>query len=102
MGTAQPLTNRLELQARLAERAPLRYTPAGMAAQDVVLEHESLQAEAGSPRLVSLRLKAVAFGVQAERLASLTLGSAVLCRGFLASPRRGHGIVFHIQAFEPL
>ncbi|TCS99956.1 restart primosome assembly protein PriB [Tepidimonas ignava] len=96
-----PLTNRLQLEARLAEKSALRYTPAGLAAQDVVLEHQSLQSEAGGERLVTLRLKAVAFGTLAERLARTDLGSGLRCEGFLASPRRGHGVVLHIQAFEP-
>ena len=101
MCTADPLINQLQLRAQLAERAPLRYTPAGLAAQDVVLEHQSTQTEAGSQRLVALRLKAVAFGALAERLAHVALGTDLWCRGFLASTRRGHGIVFHIQVFEP-
>ncbi|MCS6810237.1 MAG: primosomal replication protein N [Tepidimonas sp.] len=100
MAAAQPLPNRLQLQARLAERTPLRYTPAGMAAQDVVLEHESMQVEAGGQRLATLRLKAVAFGVQAEQLAKLALGSELLCQGFLVSAPRGRHVVFHIQAFR--
>ncbi|TSE27253.1 Primosomal replication protein N [Tepidimonas sediminis] len=86
--------------ARLAERAPLRYTPAGVAAQDVVLEHQSLQAEADGRRVVTLRLRAVAFGELAERLARIVPGQELACRGFLVSTRRGHGVVFHIQTFE--
>jgi len=99
--TASPV-NRLELVATLAESAGMRYTPAGIAALDVWLEHASTQVEAGQPRHVALRLKAVAFGGDAERLARQTLGSTLWCAGFLTSARRGNGVVFHIQAFKPI
>ncbi|MGQ9724487.1 MAG: primosomal replication protein N [Tepidimonas sp.] len=99
--TASP-ANRLVLVATLAQRAAIRYTPAGIPALDVVLEHDSMQVEAGQSRRVLLHLKAVAFGVDAERLANQALGSALWCAGFLASARRGTGVVFHIQDFKPI
>ena len=71
-------------------------------ALDVLLEHASEQVEAGQPRRVALRLKAVAFGADAERLATQPLGATLWCAGFLTSARRGHGIVFHIQDFKPI
>ena len=99
--TASPV-NRLVLVATLAQCAAMRYTPAGIPALDVLLEHASEQVEAGQPRRVALRLKAVAFGADAERLATQPLGATLWCAGFLTSARRGHGIVFHIQDFRPI
>lgn len=94
--------NRLELLATLAQRAAVRYTPAGIPALDVLLEHRSAQQEAGQVRQVVLRLKGVVFGVDADRLANQTLGSTLWCVGFLTSAHRGHGVVFHIQDFKPI
>jgi len=88
--------------ATLAQCAAMRYTPAGIPALDVLLEHDSDQVEAGHPRRVALRLKGVAFGTDAERLSTQTLGSTLQCAGFLTSARRGNGVVFHIQHFNPI
>jgi len=46
--------NRLVLAATLVERGALRYTPAGLAALDMLLKHESEVSEDGLPRKVSL------------------------------------------------
>ncbi len=94
--------NQLQLVARLVQCAPMRYTPAGLAALDVLLEHESQQVEAGQSRRVMLNLKAVAFGDEAQRLSRLPLGSGLRCTGFLAAAYRGKGVVFHLQHFEPI
>ena len=40
------MDNQLTLRAVLAEAQPLRHTPAGLPAIDVLLTHESVQAEA--------------------------------------------------------
>ena len=99
--TDERTLNRLVLRARIAEAEPMRYTPAGMPAITVQLEHESQQSEAGQQREVKLMLKAVAFGVQAERLAQLELGSRWRFEGFLATPRQRKQIVLHIQDMQP-
>jgi primosomal replication protein N len=101
-GLTNPSCNRLELVAAVDQCAPMRYTPAGIAALDLVLTHASEQPEAGGLRKVDLRLKAIAFGDQAERLARLALGTRLRCTGFLTNGRAGHGVVFHIQQFEPI
>ncbi len=88
--------------ATLAQCAAMRYTPAGIPALDVLLEHASEQTEFGQTRRVALRLKAVAFGTDAERLAVQPLGTALWCAGFLAAARRGNGVVFHIQDFKSI
>lgn len=91
--------NHLSLAAVITELAALRYTPAGVPALDLRLEHESRVQEAGQDRQVAASVKAVAFGVLAERLAQQAIGSRWKFQGFLASPRQGKSLVFHIQEF---
>ncbi len=78
----------------------MRYTPAGLPALDIRLEHESLQREAGADRQVKASVKALAFGALAERLARQALGSVWRFQGFLATGRGGKGLVFHIQDIQ--
>jgi primosomal replication protein N len=92
--------NRTELNACIAEQAALRYTPAGMPALDLILEHASEMLEAGQMRKVQLKLRALAFGSQAERLVKQAVGSVWTFKGFLATPRQGKSVVLHIQEFQ--
>lgn len=93
--------NQVALSACIAEASPLRYTPAGVPALDLRLEHESRQQEAGQDRQVTAALKAVAFGSVAEALARQQAGSQWRFDGFLATPRNGKHPVLHIQSFVP-
>ena len=95
-----PGANQLVLTASIAELSALRYTPAGLPALDLRLEHESLLQEAGQDRQVKASAKAVAFGVLAERLVKQALGSSWKFKGFVATPRNGKNLVFHIQEFS--
>ena len=94
--------NHVELTACIAEASPLRYTPAGIPAANCVIEHESEVTEAGTPRQVKLTLRAVAFGALAEQTARLSLGRPFRFTGFLVNARGNKGVVFHIQAFQPI
>ena len=94
------MANTTRLTAVIAETSPLRFTPAGLPALDVRLEHESQLEEAGSPRSVRLALKAVALGAVAERLVKQSVGSQWQFSGFLASPRNAKSVVLHIQDFQ--
>jgi primosomal replication protein N len=91
--------NSLELSACIAELDAMRYTPAGIPALNLGLEHESQVVEMGASRSVKLVMKAVAFGVLAERLAKQAIGSHWRFTGFLANARQGKSVVFHIQDF---
>lgn len=91
--------NTLILSACIAELEALRYTPAGVPALNLRLEHESQTQEAGQARQVKLVVKAVAFGTLAERLAKQAIGSVWRFQGFLGNTRQGKNIVFHIQEF---
>ena len=94
--------NHIELTARIAELSPLRYTPAGVPATNLVLDHESEQLEAGAPRQVRLSIKAVTFGTLAEQASRLDLSQVFRFRGFLASARTNKSVVFHIQELNSL
>ena len=94
------MENRVLVTASLAEIKILRYTPAGLPAVDVVLEHRSMQAEAGQDRQVNALLKAVAFGSLAERIARQAVGSTWTFQGFLATPRNSKALVLHIQDIQ--
>ena len=92
--------NRTELTACIAEQSALRYTPAGLPALDLILEHASEVQEAGQMRKVQLKLRALAIGSLAERLAKQAVGSVWMFQGFLATPRQGKSVVLHIQEFQ--
>jgi primosomal replication protein N len=92
--------NQVVLSARIGEAMALRYTPAGLPAIDLRLEHESEVNEAGGKRQVKVTLKAVAFGTDAETLARQPVGSPWRFAGFLSTPRNGKHPVLHIQQFQ--
>ena len=94
------VVNQLVLTACIAELDALRYTPAGLPALNLRLEHESDVQEVGQTRQVKAVMKAVAFGAIAERLVKQAIGSAWRFNGFLATPRNGKHVVFHIQEFQ--
>jgi primosomal replication protein N len=98
-----PAANRLTLDATLAERDPLRYTPAGIPALDCTLRHASRQAEAGGERLVECEVHAVAFADVAEALVAMPGDRALRCEGFLARRwRTGTSLAMHITRFTEL
>ena len=79
----------------------MRYTPSGLPALNLRLEHESQQPDAGVSRTVKVVIKAVVFGTLAERLAKQAVGSIWKFSGFLANTPKGKSVVFHIQDFLP-
>lgn len=92
--------NQLVLTARIAEVQALRYTPAGLPALDLKLDHESTVTEAGQDRQVSAAVKAVAIGSVAESLVKQAVGSLWRFQGFVATPRNARHLVFHVQSFS--
>ena len=88
------------MTACIAEAAALRFTPAGVPAIELRLEHGSQQVEAGQMREVKAVLTAVAFGAMAERLARQPIGSLWRFTGFLATPRNGKHPVLHVQDIQ--
>ena len=94
--------NQVVLTACIVEASTLRYTPAGIPALDLRLEHESQVEEAGHARQVKASVKAIALGAQAERLVQQPLGSSWQFNGFLATPRNGKHVILHIQNFQQI
>ena len=94
------VANHLVLTACIAEIDALRYTPAGLPALNLRLEHESEILEAGQARQVKAAMKAVAFGAIAERLVKQAIGSTWRFNGFLATPRNSKNVVLHVQEFQ--
>ena len=95
--------NRLTLDATLAERGDLRYTPAGIPALDCVLLHASVQPEAGGERKVECELQAIAFGEPAIALSKIPAGTELRCKGFLARRyRTGQTLALHLNEFESM
>ena len=98
-----PGANRLTLDATLAARDTLRYTPAGIPAIDCTLHHASMQEEAGGQRKVECELHAVAFADVARKLAGTAVGSELRCEGFLARRyRTGVTVALHITQLTQL
>lgn len=97
------MINRYRLQAVLGERGPLRYTPAGIPALDVVLRHESVQTQLGQPRRLDMDVEAVMFAELALDWQRRPLGSAACFTGFLAPTRKGsRRLKFTINEVEHL
>ena len=93
--------NQVVLSACIVEAKPLRYTPAGVPALDLTLEHQSELTEAGSKRQVQATIRAVALGPLAGLVARQAIGSAGRFSGFLSSRRNSKSTVLHIQEFSP-
>ena len=94
--------NHLQLSAVVVQVQSLRYTPAGIPAVNLVIEHESEVVEMDIPRQVKVQLKATAFGAQAEILSRQGLDAVCEFHGFMANGRNGKGVVFHIQDFSKI
>ncbi|MCX7897845.1 MAG: primosomal replication protein N [Rhodocyclaceae bacterium] len=81
----KPLANRVILSGKLAARAALRYTPAGIPMIDWRLTHASVQLEAARPRQVHCELDCVTAGALAKVIDGIPLGTLLLASGFLAA-----------------
>lgn len=93
--------NRVELQATLAERGLLRYSPAGVPLLSATLRHASQQLQAGASRAVELELAAVFAGQLAERADRVALGASIRARGFLAPRRKASRLMqLNVTEFE--
>lgn len=90
--------NQIALTATVLELTPLRYTPAGVPALEMQLEHESEVLQAGMQRRISMTVGAIALGDIALLLVDTPLGAKLSIEGFLAPTRKGSGkLVVHIQ-----
>ena len=96
--------NLVSLEGVLAERQPVRYTPAGLQVTEAVILHQSEQNEAGQKRRVECEAQMIALGQTAVELSRIETGARLTVRGFLAakSLRRRQELVLHIEEFELL
>ena len=93
--------NQLELEATIAERDVLRYTPAGVPIVSAILMHSGQKEEAGVARLVEFEVPAFAAGEISGRFGSAELGASYRFTGFLAKKNRNSkALVFHIIDFQ--
>lgn len=101
MGSGQGLPNVVTFGGVLHARGKLRFTPAGLPALDLVVQHDGIAAQEGQPRKVSVQLKALAIGSIVSAVNAMSMGQAAVFHGFLATGRNGRGLVFHIQSIAP-
>jgi primosomal replication protein N len=89
------------LSGRLLELGALRYTPAGIAALEFKLRHESQQDEAGGRRRIEAEIGAIAFEAQARLLTNAELNTGLRLQGFLsAKSKRSKKLVLHVTNIE--
>ena len=89
------------MSGRLLELGALRHTPAGVAAIEFKVAHESEQDEAGGRRQVQAEVGAIAFETQAKLLAGRPLGSELRLQGFLAAKgKRSKKLLLHVTNIE--
>ena len=85
----------------MVELGALRYTPAGVAALEFKLAHESQQDEAGARRAIQAEVNAIAFETQARLLTGRALGTPLRLQGFLgAKSKRSKRLVLHVTDIE--
>ena len=80
---------------------PLRYSPAGIAVCEIVLQHQSTVEQASVPRQLSFDIDAIAMGDTAVLLSSVAEGQFISIQGFIAPLRKSSSrLVLHIQSFQ--
>ena len=89
--------NRVTVTAKLLEHQSLRYTPAGIPALDMLLEHE---ADSKDGHDASVQIQALAFSLNAEALAKTPLGSTLKVEGFLRHSAKSKKLIIQIHSFE--
>jgi primosomal replication protein N len=91
----------LRITGRLAEKKPLRYTPAGIPVAEGRLEHQSEQLEARQERQVYCEIPVLALGDLANLLAAAVIGAELRLEGFLMTrSRNSKTLVLHVQTIE--
>lgn len=95
------MLNQVCLQARVIEVKPLRFTPAGIPIQELMLEHCSEALEAGHSRKVEFVIAACAIGEVSQSLQNMVIGTEIRVEGFLALARKNSSrLVLHIQRVQ--
>lgn len=93
--------NQVFLQGRVLELKALRFTPAGIPVQELLLEHCSESVEAGHTRKVEFVICAYAIGDIAKQLQQAIVGGEIRVEGFLAPVRKNSTkLVLHLQKVQ--
>ena len=98
--------NQFRLIGRLVECEPLRYTPAGIAICQGIIEHESTQTDNGHDRQVRLTMTARFAGTLAEKVSKESLGCNLAIQGFIAAKRvfkdgsNSATVLLHVSSYE--
>ena len=89
--------NQVVIDGRLLKRATLRHTPAGIPVIDLVIDHKSIQTEAGGQREARCEVEAVAIGELAVRLSTQKLNQPLQIKGFLTQHSiKDRRLVLHV------
>lgn len=89
------LDNTTKISGIAVKVYPLRHTPSGLAVLSFVLEHISMQIEAGLPRTVKCRLYCIILDAAPDMEKSLE-GCCVKLTGFLSQNAKAQ-IVLHVK-----
>lgn len=81
--------NRWRVTGLVVNKAPLRYTPAGLAVVEFSLDHEEVVDQAGLPRQIEFEVPVLVMGDLAQMWQTVTLNQALEVEGFLAPLRKG-------------
>ncbi|MEZ2721756.1 primosomal replication protein N [Paenalcaligenes hominis] len=93
--------NYLRFQGWVVSISPLRYSPAGVAVCELVLQHDSTVEQASVPRQLSFETDAIAMGDTAVLVSSLEIGQLLEIQGFIAPLRKSSSrLILHIQSFQ--
>ena len=89
--------NQVVIDGRWLKRATLRHTPAGIPVIDLVIDHKSIQTEAGGQREARCEVEAVAIGELAVRLSTQKLNQPLQIKGFLTQHSiKDRRLVLHV------
>lgn len=93
--------NRIVLSGKILAIDPLRYTPAGIPALNLILGHSSRQVEAGMERDVECEMQLVVLGELAQQTAHCKVEDGIKVQGFLArKSRKSTHLVLHANRIE--
>ncbi|MGP1958675.1 MAG: primosomal replication protein N [Arsenophonus sp. NC-CH8-MAG3] len=97
-------TNRLILSGKICNSPIRKISPAGVPHCKFVLEHRSLQKEAGFNRKVWCKITIIASGQKLQQFThSITVGSRITVIGFISSHHAANGLnnlVLHAEQIE--
>ena len=80
---------------------PIRYTPAGIPALNLILKHSSEQIEADLKRTINCELSAKIMGN--DELIPLKIGDRIKTKGFIGNKSvKSNQLIFHINFIEYL